>query len=204
MPAASASLLQALEAVAVVLTLLSVWWARQRDRRTWPVGGAAALAYGGWFVAHGWWGNGAFQLLVLAQALWGWIRWGADIPPLSRRQLIGLSSGLALLAVVVLSTVAATPIHQAEWALSLASVAATIGLIQQRPGSWAAWAIIDVGYVALFLATAAWLSAGLYAALTLFALHTWLEWRRPVPAAGQPTGSTIEDRPEAPTLLRTR
>jgi nicotinamide mononucleotide transporter len=42
---------------------------------------------------------------------------------------------------------------------------------------WLVWIVADVGYVAMFIYTSLWLTAGLYLVFCVLAVVGWRQWR---------------------------
>ncbi len=174
-------LASALGAIAVILTIRQNPWC-------WPIGLVMVLMYAWIFFEVKLYANVALQFVFAGSQLYGWWLWtrGGDQPG----QALGALSWPQRLAGLLLATLvglflgyalqhgsdAAAPWQDAG--LTAFSLLAQLWMAQKRVECWPLWIAVDVLYVALFISSALYLTAGLYALFTLLAVHGWLSWRR--------------------------
>lgn len=178
-----------LELLAVIVNVLGVWLTARRIRWCWPVGVLAVLLYAWIFYDAKLYSDtllqGAFALMQ-GYGWWQWSRGGLDrgkvhVTPLPRREALpglaaGLLGGVLLGAAMAHFTDAALPWLDAQ--LASFSLVASVWAARRYVASWALWVVLDLIYVAMYLAKDLQLTAGLYAGFVLLAIYGWRAWRR--------------------------
>ncbi|MET0364144.1 MAG: nicotinamide riboside transporter PnuC [Sphingobium sp.] len=181
--------MSALEIVAVVISFLGIWLTAKRRMLCWPVNLLACALYFKLFLDVRLYADMALQALFGIAILYGWAVWAqgkADsgeivVRPLPRAQAwAGLATG-AIGAVTIgwftsHHTDAALPWLDA--ALSSFSLVAQYWTARRQSASWLLWIAVDSVYVGMFLFKGLWLTAGLYAAMILLAVHGYRRWRQ--------------------------
>lgn len=135
-------------------------------------------------------GQAGRQIMFIGVAVYGWIRWrqsrgdgGAAVVP----RWASPKERVLLVALLVLGTVAVTPVFRAlgsyepVWAdawIFVGSVVATWGMARGWTEFWLVWVAVDVVGVPLLLSAGYWASAAMYlfyGAFTLMGFFVW--WR---------------------------
>jgi len=174
-------LASALGAIAVVLTIRQNPWC-------WPIGLVMVLLYAWIFFEVKLYANVALQFVFAGSQLYGWWLWtrggeqpGQPLGSLSWSQrltglLLAALAGLLLGYALQHGSDAAAPWQDAG--LTAFSLLAQLWMALKRVECWPLWIVVDVLYVALFISSAMYLTAGLYGLFTLLAVHGWLSWHR--------------------------
>ncbi|MEI5688387.1 MULTISPECIES: nicotinamide riboside transporter PnuC [Sphingomonas] len=178
-----------LEIVAVVVSFAGIWLTARRRMLCWPVNLLACALYAKLFLDVRLYADMVLQGAFGIAILYGWLAWlrgvrdsgVVAVAPLPARQAV---AGLAIGAIAAASvgwltsryTDAALPWMDAT--LSSFSLVAQYWTARRHAESWLLWIIVDVTYVGMFIVKALWLTAGLYAAITLLAVLGYRQWRR--------------------------
>lgn len=178
-----------LELIAAGLGIVAVWLTVRQNAWCWPVGLVMVLLYAWLFYDWRLYSNLLLQLLFAVLQLYGWWQWtrggeqhdGRKVSVLALPGLItgllGGSLGALLLGYLMANhTDASSPWLDA--ALTAFSLVAQVWMAQKRLQCWALWVAVDLCYVAFFLHSGLYLTAGLYGVFTLLAVSGWLNWRR--------------------------
>lgn len=178
-----------LELVAAALGIVSVWLTVRQNAWCWPIGLIMVLLYAWLFFDWRLYSNLLLQVLFAALQIYGWWQWtrGGErhdgrlvslLPAagVTRDLAAGVAGALLLGYLMASFTDASSPWLDA--ALTAFSLVAQWWMAQKRLQCWALWIVVDLCYVAFFIATDLYLTAGLYAAFTLLAISGWLGWRQ--------------------------
>lgn len=179
--------LRLVEYVAVGLGFVYLLFAIRAQRACWIFGGVSSALFGIVFARSGLHLQAALQVLYVALAVVGWIRWGRDGQPLRADGPRAWRVQVALLAVVLAGTGILAPLVAGirgatepllDTATTLASLAATWLLIRRSASNWLWWIVIDVAIAVLCWRGGLYGSSALYAAFTVLAAYGWWRWRR--------------------------
>jgi nicotinamide mononucleotide transporter len=178
-----------LEIIAVVVSFLGIWLTAKRRMLCWPVNLLACALYFRIFLDVRLYSDMVLQGLFGIAILYGWAVWARGkeasgeivvrpLPPVTAGA--GLAAGAAgALAIGWLTSVytdAALPWMDA--ALSSFSLVAQYWTARRHAASWLLWILVDTLYVGMFAFKGLWLTAGLYAAMTILAVLGYRGWRR--------------------------
>lgn len=179
------------EVAAVVLSAGSVWLAVKNSVLTWPVGIAGTAFYLYLFRDLELFADAGLQGVYIVLGFIGLAAWlrRAEEPGQPEVERAGLNHVAAVVLAVLAGTVVireyllevggSAPLWDAL--LTSGSLGAQYLLIRKRIENWYLWAIVDVGYVALFTARGVYLSAALYAVFLVMVLRASVEWRALLP-----------------------
>ena len=178
-----------LELIAAGLGIVAVWLTVRQNPWCWPIGLVMVLLYAWLFFDWRLYSNLLLQLLFAGLQLYGWWQWTRggerhDGRQVSRLAAAGLAAGLsagaggALLLGYLMATYTDASSPWLDATLTAFSLVAQLWMAQKRLQCWALWIVVDLCYVAFFLHSALYLTAGLYAAFTALAVSGWLSWRR--------------------------
>lgn len=178
-----------LELIAAGLGIIAVWLTVRQNPWCWPIGLLMVVLYAWLFYDWRLYSNLLLQVLFAGLQLYGWWQWtrggerhdGRQVSRLGLQRVIaGLMVGgvgaLLLGYLMANHTDASAPWLDA--ALTSFSLVAQLWMAQKRLQCWALWVVVDLCYVAFFLHSGLYLTAGLYAVFTLLALSGWRSWRR--------------------------
>lgn len=177
-----------LEIIAVPITVLGIWLTARRILWCWPVNLLACILYAKVFWDVQLYANVALQALFALFLLYGWAMWlrgRADdgdvmVMPLGQKAALaglGLAAIGAALVGLASSHYSDAPLPWPDAILSSFSLLAQYWTARRYAASWLVWIIVDIFYVALFITAALWLTAGLYAAMTIIAVMGYRRWR---------------------------
>lgn len=184
------ALMDPVELVAVVMTLVGIVLTIKEKISCWPVAIVGILAYFVVFARARLYADAALQPIYVVQNIYGWWYWAhggqrghgqAPIVVLPWRNRFAWLAGTAVISLIVGAalarwTNAAAP--YADAALSTTSLAANWLLARKVLENWWLWITVNVGYVILFWKKNLLLSAGLYVVLMALAAAGLIEWQR--------------------------
>jgi nicotinamide mononucleotide transporter len=156
-----------LELIAAGLGIIAVWLTVRQNPWCWPIGLLMVLLYAWLFYDWRLYSNLLLQVLFAGLQLYGWWQWTRG----GERH-----DGLLLGYLMANHTDASAPWLDA--ALTSFSLVAQLWMAQKRLQCWALWIVVDLCYVAFFLHSGLYLTAGLYAVFTLLAISGWRSWQR--------------------------
>ena len=180
--------MSAVEIVAVIATLLSVWLSVRRNILTWPTGIVGVSAYFVVFLRTRLYADMALQVLFFVQCSYGWWAWHRGEqraePPirvLSPGVRAAVAAGVLAVALVAGSlldryTNAAAPYWDAS--ASVLSITANQLLARRVLENWVLWIVADALYVGIFGWKSLYLSAGLYALFLGMVVAGLVRWTR--------------------------
>lgn len=176
-----------LEAIAVVVSVLGIWLTARRHMACWPVGLVACALYFKLFYDVRLYADMVLQLLFGLSTLYGWVAWrrGTDdagevmVRPLPRGEAaLGLAAG-ALGGLVIgwfTSHFTDAALPWMDSTLSSFSLVAQVWTARRQSANWLLWIAVDVVYVGMFVFKSLFLTAGLYAVLTMLAVIGYRRW----------------------------
>jgi nicotinamide mononucleotide transporter len=184
------ALVDPIEIIAVVMTLVGIALTIKERISCWPVAIVGILAYLVVFIRARLYADAALQPIYVVQNLYGWWYWArggergqgqAPIVVLDWQSRFAWIAGTAVTSLIVGAglarwTNAAAP--YADAALSTTSLVANWLLARKVLENWWLWIAVNVGYVILFWKKHLLLSAGLYALLLALAAAGLIEWQR--------------------------
>ncbi|NKE08957.1 MULTISPECIES: nicotinamide riboside transporter PnuC [Kocuria] len=148
-------------------------------------------------------GQAGRQVMFIAVAIYGWIRWqqsrGSGKAAVTPRWASGRER-ILLVVLLILGTVVLTPIFRAlgsyepVWAdawIFMGSVVATWGMARGWTEFWLVWVAVDIVGVPLLISAGYWASAAMYlfyGAFTLIGFFVWWRVQRKE-SAGTATGA---------------
>lgn len=177
-----------LEAAAVLFGIASVFLSARQNVWNWPLGIINVALYIIIFYRAELYANMGLQVVYVVLAAYGWWHWlhgGANHGVLRVSRVSAREAALLAIAFVVgtiaLSTLLArttgASLPVADSALTAASLVAQYMMTRKYVECWLVWIVADVGYVAMFIYTSLWLTAGLYLVFCVLAVMGWRQWR---------------------------
>lgn len=182
--------MSAIEWVAAVLVLVSVYLSTREHIGAWPTAILAVTLYGIVFWQSRVYAQVGLQAFFFSISVYGWYHWlyggeGKTAPRVSRTgprvALLAAAAwvvGTALLWWVLVRFTAAPSLPLVDAALSVASLIAQWMLSRKLLENWLIWIAADVCYVGFFLALGLVPTAVLYVILTGVATKGYFDWRR--------------------------
>lgn len=177
-----------IEIIAVVCSLLSVWFSVNRNVFTWPTGIAGISAYFILFLNGRMYADMTLQLLFFIQSIYGWYAWFAKkdhtskvIPDRLTKNKIIICAALVfitwLLVVWILTEFTRSNLPWADAAASTLSLYANWLLARRKIENWVLWILADCIYIGLFIYTEMYLSAVTYVIFLIMATVAFFKWR---------------------------
>ncbi len=165
----------------------------------WPLAIASSLLYAWLFYVSKLYGEGGLQIFFAATSVWGWWQWlfgtratrGSGAGRLAVARLAA-KSRLATLLVwllawpatgVLLAHATDTDVPFLDAFPTVGSVIGQVLLGRKFIENWAAWVIVNVVSVGVFVYKGLWLTAMLYVVFAALAVAGWVRWLR---TAGEP------------------
>ena len=182
----------ALEVIAAVFGLVSVFLSTRQNIWSWPTGIVNVALYTIVVYEGRLYGQMGLQTVYLALSVYGWYQWlhgGAQKTELhvsraSPRLLVNLTAlniaSWVALAAILRQTDAALPWLDAL--LTTTSLVAQWMLTRKILQNWLLWIAVDIVYVPMFISQHLYATALLYAAFLVLAVMGFVEWRRSIAA----------------------
>lgn len=176
------------EIIAVIFSLLSVYFCVKNKSLCWPMSIIGVSAYAVLFLTQSSYANFTLQFVFLAQSLYGWYFWNKKentrkITRIHFNQVILL----LLLSIVIESIIFWTITHftkTPDTNVIMDSASATLSIIALYLMSrkilehWLLWIIADVIFIAYFIHLGLYLSSLLYAIFFMLSINGYRSWRR--------------------------
>lgn len=188
--------LQVIEAVTMVLGLLSATLLSLGNGKGWPLGALMVTLSSYVYWERTLYGSASVQLFFLATQLLGWWRWSRttekDLRVTSRRlgwtQRLGvliLGSAAWLLAVLILTANGGSQIYLDAF-VTVLSLIAQIAMVYGFAENWLIWFFVNLGIIWLSITGGLWFFAFLSLVYLGVSINGWRQWSKP--------GSEIEAR----------
>lgn len=179
----------ALEVVAAVTGLLSVWLARRMHIATWPAGIVSVSCLAGVFFEAKLYADSLLQVAFAALSVYGWREWRRDpearhVLPVTRIRAseyaaIGAIGAAGTGAVAMfLITRTDSPAPWPDAAILVFSLLATWAQARRKLECWMIWIGVDLVAVPLYVSRGLPLTAALYVAYMFLCIAAWLAWER--------------------------
>jgi nicotinamide mononucleotide transporter len=179
-----------LEVAANGINALSIVLAARNNVHTWWTGILGCAAFLALFYLSRLYADALLQVFFIAASTVGWLRWSPrqGQPALA----VTRSSGVAVLAAILMATAAAAGYGWALWrctdafapfldsAVLALSVAGQLLLMDRKYDAWWFWLAANTVSVTLFAVRGLWVTAILYALFWVNAVVALVNWRRAV------------------------
>jgi nicotinamide mononucleotide transporter len=193
----------ALELVGFVFGVAAVWLMTRQHIAAWPVGMVNVALYAVLFTRAGLYSDAGLQVVYVGLSAYGWWRWtrGAlsterdaydpsmpsalpvtRTPPREATLAALAALSLWLTLALLTSRLPGTSLPWLDSALVAGSLVTQWLAARKRLENWACWVVLDVGYVALFVWKALFLTAALYAVFIALAVRGHIAWSRTIEA----------------------
>ena len=176
-----------LEIIAVAVSFLAIWLTARRHMLCWPLGMLSCALYFKLFLDVRLYADMVLQVLFGLSIVYGWYAWAhgrqaegkVAVRPLPMGEAVaGLGAGaLGALAIGWFTshyTNAALP--WIDSTLSSFSLVAQLWTARRHRANWLLWIAVDSAYVGMIVFKGLWLTAGLYAAMTVLAGFGYKRW----------------------------
>lgn len=176
------------EIIAVIFSLLSVYFCVKNNKLCWPMSIIGVSAYAVLFLTQSSYANFTLQFVFLAQSLYGWYFWNKKentrkITHIELKQailLLLLSIVIEIMTFWIITHFTKTP----ETNVILDSASATLSIValylmgRKVIEHWVLWVIADVIFIAYFIHLGLYLSSVLYAVFFVLSINGYRNWRR--------------------------
>ena len=179
----------ALEPIAVVFGIVSVYLSVKEKIWSWPTAIVNVLLYFLIFREQRLYADMGLQLFYAGISAYGWYHWlfgGAQhtrlkvsrTPRMERLLLPVLGVTFALTLGTLLSRYTDAALPYVDSTLTAGSLCAQWMMSRKYLENWSLWVVLDVGYVALFMSRGLHLTAFLYTVFLVLAARGHVEWSR--------------------------
>jgi nicotinamide mononucleotide transporter len=178
----------AIEWVAALVTIASIWLATRENVWYFPTGIVSVLLYARVYYGARLYAEAALQFVWLVLMLYGWYEWlhgGADRRelPVTRTPRWGwwtsILCGAAMTAIIISiqRTFTNNPNPYADSAIAAWSIVAQWMTARKWLENWLLWVAVNAVAVPLYLVRELWITAALYAVLFLLGVKGYRDWR---------------------------
>ena len=177
------------EALAVVFSILSVWFTAKQNIWCWPTGLIGVVLYFFVFRDAKLYSDAGLQVIYVFLQVYGWHHWlkgglvTKELPvttltPFALGGFMGLTVFFTTAwgAFMHRFTTASAPVPDAF--IVGASLVAQYLLTRKKLESWIFWIAVDVVGVPLYFSKGLYVTAGLYLLFLVLAIGGFVEWRR--------------------------
>jgi nicotinamide mononucleotide transporter len=186
----------ALEFVAVVFGLTSVYLSTREHISSWPTAIVNVGIYSYLFWQWKWYADAGLQVFYLVLSVYGWYEWlygGARHSPLAVTRasradwLVAVPAFVVAAACIgrVLDRYTDSPVPYLDASLTSASLVAQWMMTRKRLENWAIWLVADAVYVPVLLWRGNVFTSLQYAVFLVLAAMGWFSWRRSLRARQQ-------------------
>lgn len=184
----------ALEAVAVVFGIVSVYLSSRQNIWSWPTAIVNVSLFSVLFFRSGLYSDTGLQVVYLILSIYGWYQWlygGAGHTTLkvsrtSRRTWLILGA-LGVVCWLLLSTITArlpgTSLPKLDSATTTISLIAQWMMTRKLLENWLLWVGVDVVYIGMFIYKDLYLTAFNYAVYLVIAAFGYVAWKKSMGAS---------------------
>ncbi len=184
----------ALEIVAALITLLSIWLATRENVWYFPTGLVSLVMYTWIFIQARLYAEAGLQVVCMGLMLYGWYEWlfgGERHTELAVSRTPGWGWLVVLIGGTLLSLVTAllqkrytdNPAPFIDSSLAGFSILTQLMTARKWVESWLLWIVINVTSVYLYITRELFVTAGLYFALLVLAVIGYRTWKRSLASA---------------------
>lgn len=170
-----------IELIAVIFSLLSVYFTVKNNVVAWPLGIVGIIFYGLYFNNIGIIGNVYLQFLFFAQSIYGWYNWKKNeikITSLSKSNSVNYVI-LTLISLVILYfilTFVDSSFTVFDTLTTSISITAMFLLSLRKIQTWYYWITVDFLYIIFFIYIGSYLSAATYSIFLILAIIGLKQW----------------------------
>lgn len=174
-----------IEILAVITTLLCVWFLNRKNPIGWTMSVISSILYLILFVDTKLYFQVGLQVVFILQSIYGLIYWKetshTETVAVAKNHKI-LSYGLMTVGLAIVTKTTAE-IHGYKFDLldvitAFISIYATFLLSKKVLQSWLVWIVCDIIMIVMFINYELWYSVGLYVLLMINAINAYITWNR--------------------------
>jgi nicotinamide mononucleotide transporter len=184
----------AIEWIAAIITLVSIWLATIENIWYWPTGLVSLVMYTWVYYQFQLYGEALLQVICFGLMLYGWYEWlhggkNRDALPVTRTPRrawpVLLGSGVAgtLIVAVLMDRYTNNPVPYRDAGILVFSLVAQLMTARKWIENWLFWVVINVISIALYLERKLYPTTLLYVALLILAVQGYRKWRRSLVSA---------------------
>lgn len=174
-----------IEIIAVIFSLLSVYFTIKEDSFCWPIGIVGIIAYSVIFKDNHDWVNLILQFVFLMQSFIAWKNWhkAKDNIEVSRLSINDIANTVVNIFSVFLLTFSMSVVFSGHDRV-LDSISATLSIFgmyflsTKKIEAWYCWILADILFIFLFYKHQLYLSCGLYFIFLLMAVSGLMRWKK--------------------------
>ena len=175
-----------MELLAVIFSLLAVWFTRKQNIWCWLTGLIGTTFYFFLFKHDQSWANMWLQIVFFLQGIYGWIAWRKEdtlevtisSPVIIMTEVLGIV--LFFVSITLFSYICGTAIDKMDIVTTGISLVAMFATARKKLEAWVFWGIANLLYVIFFISTQHYLSAGLYSIFLINAFFGFKEWKNSI------------------------
>lgn len=170
-----------IEIIAVIFSLLSVYFTIKNKIVAWPLGIIGIISYGLYFYNINVMGNMYLQFLFLLQSFYGWYSWkkiDKKITNLDKGENItyAIYTGFAFYIIYLTLHIAQSNFTFFDSITTALSITAMMLMAKHKIQSWYYWIVVDVFYIIFFVYMQSYLSSLTYLAFLILAIIGLKQW----------------------------
>lgn len=177
-----------IEIIAVIFTLLSVYFCMKNNTLCWPTSIVGVSAYAVLFWIDSSYANFTLQFVFLAQSLYGWYFWNKKenerkITSIHFKQAILLFilaialEGMVLFSITHFSQTAETNVLMDSASATLSIIALYL-MSRKVLEHWLLWILADMIFIVYFIYLHLYLSSLLYVIFFMISINGYRSWRK--------------------------
>lgn len=174
-----------IEIIAVIFSLLSVYFTVKEDSFCWPIGIVGIIAYAIIFKNNHDWVNLVLQFVFVIQSFIAWKNWHKpkESTKISRLSTDNIANTIVNIFSTFLLTLSMSVVFGGH-DLLLDSISATLSIFgmyllsSKKIEAWYCWIFADILFIFLFYKNQLYLSCGLYFIFLLMAISGLIRWKK--------------------------
>jgi len=187
-------MMQALEIVAILSGIISIWFSRKENIWVYPSGLVGTILYVYLSIEGDLYGEASVNLFYTIMSIYGWYNWLRKDIAMKPVVYVSYSDKKDWIAQIIFFLVVYTIIYASlylikqyfnpgaiPWADALASAAAFTGMwlmTRKKVESWIWWIITNIASIPLYFVKGYTFTAGYYAILLVMAVAGLIAWRK--------------------------
>lgn len=184
----------AIEIVAAIITVVSIWLATREHIWYWPTGIVSLVMYTWVYYGAKLYGETILQLICLVLMIYGWYEWlhGGEHRqelPVSRTPrrawplLFGVGIAGTAVTAILMKRYTDNPAPWRDGSILVFSLVAQLMTARKWLENWIFWVVINAVSIVLYLQRELYATTVLYVALLVLAIDGYRKWKRSLVSA---------------------